>query len=96
MPASTGAGAVSPVLERGGAVRAGDLRPYRRARRRAFAGKWAVERLIGYGMLLPRLFDRAVDRLERRGLAHTLIGVTGDFVPARAVLNPLFLARMVL
>ena len=31
---------------------------------------------------------------ERRGLAHTLIGVTGDFVPAREVLNPLFLARM--
>ena len=33
-------------------------------------------------------------RLERRGLAHTLIGVTGDFVPAREVLNPSFLARM--
>ena len=66
----------------------------RRARRRAFAGKWAVERLIGYGMLFPRLFDRAVARLERRGLAHTLIGVTGDFVPAREVLNPSFIARM--
>ncbi len=26
-------------------------------------------------------------------MADTLIGVTGDFVPARAVLNPLFLAR---
>jgi hypothetical protein len=25
-----------------------------------------------------------------------LIGVTGDFVPAREVLNPLFLARMIL
>ena len=73
------------------------LAPYRRARRRAFAGKWAVERLIGYGMWWPRLFDRAVARLGRRGsMAHTLIGVTGDFVPAREVLNPLFLARMVL
>ena len=78
-----------PVLVRGAA-----LDSYRRARRRAFAGKWAVERLIGYGMLFPRLFDRAVARLERRGLAHTLIGVTGDFVPAREVLNPSFLARM--
>jgi hypothetical protein len=29
-------------------------------------------------------------------MAHTFIGVTGDFVPARRVLNPLFLARMVL
>jgi hypothetical protein len=29
-------------------------------------------------------------------MAHTLIGVAGGFVPAREVLNPLFLARMVL
>jgi hypothetical protein len=73
------------------------LSPYRRARRRAFAGQWAVERMIGYGMWWPGLFDRAVARLGRRGtMAHTLIGVTGDFVPAREVLNPLFLARMVL
>jgi flavin-dependent dehydrogenase len=88
------ADAALPALARPGPVRHADLASYRRARRRAFAGKWAVERLIGYGMLFPRLFDRAVARLERRGLAHTLIGVTGDFVPARAVLNPAFLARM--
>jgi menaquinone-9 beta-reductase len=84
----------SVALERPGVVLRSHLAPYRRARRGAFAGKWAVERMIGYGMLFPRLFDRAVARLERRGLAHTLIGVTGDFVPARAVLNPSFLARM--
>ena len=87
-----GAGARPP-----GAVPASALAPYVRARRRAFAGKWAVERLIGYGMWWPRLFDRAVGRLgRRRPMAHTLIGVTGDFVPASAVLNPLFLARMIL
>jgi menaquinone-9 beta-reductase len=85
------------ALARPGAVTAARLAGYRRARRRAFAGKWAVERLIGYGMWWPRLFDRAVARLGRRdGMAHTLIGVTGDFVPAREVLNPVFLARMVL
>jgi hypothetical protein len=72
------------------------LGEYLALRRKAFLGKWAVERLIGYGMLAPALFDRAVERLERRGLAHTMIGVTGDFVPARAVLNPAFLARMVM
>lgn len=73
------------------------LAPYAAARRRAFAGKWVVERMIGYAMACPALFDRAVARLGRRGdMAHTLIGVTGDFVPARAVLNPVFLARMVL
>jgi len=91
--AATAAGA----LARRGPVTAADLAGYRRARRRAFAGKWAVERLIGYGMLLPGLFDRAVGRLGRRaGMADTLIGVTGDYVPARRVLNPLFLARMIL
>jgi flavin-dependent dehydrogenase len=85
------------ALGRPGPVTAADLGGYRRTRRRAFAGKWAVERLIGYGMLFPALFDRAVARLGRRaGMADTLIGVTGDFVPARQVLNPLFLARMIL
>ena len=72
------------------------LEPYRLARRRAFGGKWIVERMIGYGMLAPSLFDRAVGRLERRGMAHTLVGVTGDILPARAVLNPLFLSAMVI
>jgi flavin-dependent dehydrogenase len=85
------------ALARPGAVTAERLAGYRRSRWRVFAGKWAVERLIGYGMWWPRLFDRAVARLGRRpGMAHTLIGVTGDFVPAKEVLNPIFLARMVL
>ena len=82
------------ALDVPGPALAGRLAGYRRARRGAFAGKWAVERLIGYGMLAPPVFDRAVERLERRGWAHTLIGVTGDFVPARAVLNPRFLTGM--
>ena len=91
------AGAAAAALERSGPVTAAGLAGYRRARRRAFAGKWAVERLIGYGMLFPALFDHAVERIGRRaGMADTLIGVTGDFVPARRVLNPLFLARMLI
>ncbi len=90
------ADAAADALGHPGPVPARRLAGYRRARRRAFAGKWAVERLIGYGMWFPRLFDRAVARLGRRGtMAHILIGVTGDFVPAREVLNPLFLSRMV-
>jgi len=83
-------------LQSGRPVTAASLVEYRAARRAAFLGKWAVERLVGYGMLVPALFDRAVNRLERRGLAHTFIGVTGDYVPPSAVLNPWFLARMVL
>jgi flavin-dependent dehydrogenase len=90
--------AVAPdALAPSGPVRAARLRPYVRARRRAFAGKWVVERLIGYAMAWPALFDRVVERLGRKdAMAHTFIGVTGDFVPARQVLNPVFLARMVL
>lgn len=83
------------ALARPGAISERALAPYALARRRAFLGKWAVERAIGYAMLMPALFDRAVARLERRGLAHTLIGVTGDFVPPRAVLNPVFLSQVV-
>jgi flavin-dependent dehydrogenase len=84
------------ALSQPGPVSVRRLRPYAASRRRTFFGKWAVERLIGYGMLAPALFDRAVARLGRRGsMAHTLIGVTADFVPAGKVLNPLFLARMI-
>jgi flavin-dependent dehydrogenase len=87
--------AAAEALRLGGPVQAGQLAGYRKARRRAFAGKWAVERLIGYGMLWPALFDHAVARLGRRpGMADTLVGVTGEIIPARRVLNPLFLARM--
>jgi menaquinone-9 beta-reductase len=83
------------ALARSGPLSAAALAPYARARRRAFLGKWTVERAIGYAMLAPALFDRAVGRMERRGLAHTLIGVTGDFVPPSAVLNPVFLSQVV-
>ncbi|HET7603864.1 MAG TPA: NAD(P)/FAD-dependent oxidoreductase [Gemmatimonadales bacterium] len=91
------AAVVPSVLAERGVVSRTSLRKYRKARRQAFAGKRAVARLIAYAMHCPVLFDRAVARLERReGMAHTLIGVTGEFVPARAVLNPAFLGRMVL
>lgn len=86
------------LLEHTGAtVPRARLARYARARREAFAGKWLVERLIGWAMWSPRLFDRAVERLGRRGImAHTLVGVTGRFVPVRHVLDPRFLLRTVL
>jgi len=72
------------------------LPDYLRARRLAFWGKWIVERMIGYGMSAPGLFDRAIGRIGRRPpMAHTMIGVTGHFVPPTAVLNPVYLTRMV-
>jgi 2-polyprenyl-6-methoxyphenol hydroxylase-like FAD-dependent oxidoreductase len=88
--------ALGPVRGRDAAVDRA-LAAYRHARWRRFAGKWAVERLIGYSMMVPGLFDHAVARIGRRhGMADTLVGVTGAVLPARAVLNPFFLARMVL
>jgi geranylgeranyl reductase family protein len=93
--AELAAGAVLAALTPGGTVRRRRLLPYEAARRTNFRGKWMVERLIGWGMFAPRLFDRAVARLEARGWSHTFIGVTGDFVPARAVLRPRVLAGMI-
>lgn len=85
------------ALARPGPITADRLVEYRRARRRVFAGKWMVERMIGYAMCFPRLFEHGVGRLRtHEGMAHKLVGVTGGFVPAREVLNPVFLARMVL
>jgi flavin-dependent dehydrogenase len=94
--AELAADAAIEALALPGPVTAAALQRYRLARRAAFLGKWTVERLVGYGMFVPALFDRAVGRLERRGLAHTFIGVTGDYVPARDILNPWFLSRMIL
>jgi flavin-dependent dehydrogenase len=90
------AAAASEALASPGPVTARRLAGYRSARRRAFLGKWAVERLVGFGMLAPTLFDHAVARLEHHGLGHTWVGVAGDYVPASTVFNPKFLCRMVL
>ncbi len=93
--AALAADALDEALQCSGPITAHRLRGYRAARRRAFLGKWIVERMIGYGMLAPALFDRAIERLDRRGMADTLIGVTGHFVSPWRVINPGYLARMV-
>lgn len=94
--AELAAEAAAEALALPGPVRAAALAAWPRARRAHFLGKWAVERLVGYGMLAPWLFDRALARLDRHGLGDTFVGVTGTVLPARAVLNPWFLTRMVL
>jgi menaquinone-9 beta-reductase len=87
---------VGPALIQSGSSLGKALQQYRSERHRVFRGKWLVERLIGWSMYAPRVFERGVDRIGRRELAHTVIGVAGGFVPAREVLNPVFLARMVI
>jgi flavin-dependent dehydrogenase len=64
------------------------LAAYDRDRRRAFGGKWIVERVIAAVVANPWLINRAARTLSRRrDMADLLIGVTGDFVPAREVVN---------
>lgn len=86
-----------PALARGvgESISAASLQPYARARRREFAGKWALERLIGLGVGWPALTERVVRRLARRpDLADLLVGATGNYIPAARVLAPSFLARL--
>ncbi|HMI58261.1 MAG TPA: FAD-dependent oxidoreductase [Gemmatimonadaceae bacterium] len=72
------------------------LRAYDRARRRAFRGKWAIERLVALAVGAPALLDRAAATLEASpAMANLFVGVAGDFVPAREVLRPGYLARLV-
>jgi geranylgeranyl reductase family protein len=72
------------------------LQPYRHARRREFAGKWVLERLIGVGVGWPALTDRVVRRLAGRpDLADLLVSATGNLVPARRVLRASVLAQFV-
>lgn len=64
------------------------LASYDAARRAEFAGKWLVERVIGTVVGSAPLINRAATNLAaRKDLADLLIGVTGDFVPAREVVR---------
>ena len=71
------------------------LSGYEQARRAAFGGKWAVERLVGLAVAWPPLLDHVTRSLgARKDMADLFVGVTGDFVPPREVLHPRFLARL--
>jgi geranylgeranyl reductase family protein len=73
------------------------LRAYEKARRREFSGKWMVERLVGTAIAFPPVINRAANVLsKRRDMADLLVGVVGDFVPAREVLRPRYLLRLLL
>lgn len=96
--AELAAAALIPALaehHRGAPVPAAALDSYRAARRRAFLGKWLLERMIGVGVGWEGLARRVVGRLARQpGLADLVVGATGNFVPARAVLTPAILLHL--
>jgi flavin-dependent dehydrogenase len=73
------------------------LHAYDVARKREFSGKWKVERLVGATVGLAPLMNRSAKVLvKRKDMADLLVGVGGDFVPTREVLNPRFLMRLFL
>ncbi|HET7585136.1 MAG TPA: NAD(P)/FAD-dependent oxidoreductase [Gemmatimonadaceae bacterium] len=73
------------------------LRAYDAERRRVFGGKWSVERLVGLAVGWPLLMNRVARTLEQyHAMADLFVGVAGDFVPARVVLNPAFLGALLI
>ena len=88
--------ALAAALAAGPATREA-LRPYRRARRRAFLGKWAFERVAALSATRPAVMRRFARRLARRpAVADLWVGVAGDYVPAGALLAPRALAALIL
>jgi hypothetical protein len=71
------------------------LRDYDRARVVEFRDKWTVERLIGSAIGFAPAINYFARVLEaRKEMADLLVGVTGDFVPAREVLRPGYLLNL--
>jgi flavin-dependent dehydrogenase len=73
------------------------LAGYAAARRREFGAKSRVERLIGLAIEHPAIMNRLAGAMqERKELADLLVGVAGDFVPARQVLSFRYVGRLAL
>jgi len=88
--------ALAGALSRGEATHAA-LRPYARARRRAFFSKWALERIAGLSATRPALMRRFTSRLAARpAYADLWVGAAGDYVPFWALLAPRALAALIL
>ena len=73
------------------------LAGYDEVRKREFAGKWKVERLIALAVSVPALMNHAARTLSRRKeMADLLVGVAGDFVPPREILSLRYLSQLLL
>jgi menaquinone-9 beta-reductase len=71
------------------------LAGYESARRREFGGKWKLERIVGMAIAYPYFLNNAAKTLSRnKAMADLLVGVAGDFIPVRLVLNPRFLFNL--
>ncbi len=72
------------------------LQEYDRWRTSELSAKWRVEWLIAIAVAQPWWMERAARAFARRlDLGHLLVGVTGDFVPAREVLRAGYVAQLI-
>ncbi len=75
--------------------RLGDLGAYDALRHAATRHKFLLNRLLQRVVSWPELSNLVARRLRRRpDLADRLVGIAGDFVPARTALGPAFLYRL--
>src|SRR5512140_1594846 len=89
--------AADAMLSAGRKTEINALKAYEKARRKEFSGKWKVEKMVGAAIAFPALINRAARVLShRRDMADLLVGVVGDFVPAREVLRPGYLLSLML
>jgi flavin-dependent dehydrogenase len=71
------------------------LAPYGAQVRHMLRGKRAVEAIVQSAVQAPWLMDRITHALSRRKwMADTIVAVTGDYLPPSAVLNPVYIARL--
>ncbi len=79
-----------------GDLSAAALAPYGALHRQEFRGKRIIEWIIQSAVQAPPLMDHIASVMRRRkGMADTVVAVTGDFLPPSAVLNPGYLMRLV-
>jgi geranylgeranyl reductase family protein len=93
--AELAAEAALPALERAGAGPLPKLVAYERARRAATKDKFRFNHRLQLAVSWPLAANAIAQRLRRRpDLADRLVGIAGDFVPARTALGPGFLFRL--
>jgi flavin-dependent dehydrogenase len=79
-----------------GDLSAASLARYGALLRAEFRGKRAIEGIIQSAVQVPPLMDHIAASMRRhKGMADTVVAVTGDFLPPSAVLNPRYLLRLV-
>ena len=92
--AELAANAIDNALQAAGPV--GRLTAYATARERATRDKFRFNRLVQVAVSWPEAANAIARRLARRpDLADRLVGIAGDFVPARTAFGPRFLLDLI-